>query len=219
MKILKSAAAALLGLILFGTGFLALAAPACATAGKNQNVYVSNSTASDFYVMAAPNPNWAVADLGLDAALFATGLGELRAGVAVADLPTTISTFSDLYKVMSISAKVVSGTLSTGTRSAEAAKTLIELFKTDFPKNLLGSGRTVDAMSSGFLSMYMSASGIGGMLGASTVTLMIMSKDGSKVAKFNTPPDQSWIIQDGGVASAKYGTLWQQSSYYFQRWA
>ena len=55
---------------------------------------------------------------------------------------------------------------------------------------------------------YLSPSFYGTLLGASDMTLIIVSEGLAKAAYFNSNSDYSWICTEEGVVRAKYGHLW-----------
>jgi hypothetical protein len=177
--------------------------------GKDSNVHVANSTGGDVSVIASPNPDWAIADFLFDIAALTVGLTEIKTAATAAELPAEIKTLSDLYKLLSVSFKVVSGTFATGTRQAEAAREVI--------RQINKLGQTIkdnefkNVFSKNFIDIYLSPSGYAGMIGASTVTLVIASSKLNKVIRFNTDPDKSWLVDSHGIWSVKYGSIWQKT--------
>jgi hypothetical protein len=58
---------------------------------------------------------------------------------------------------------------------------------------------------------YLNADGIAAILGAETVSVMVMSGDTKQLAIWNTGSDQSWIATSSKkIVRSKYGTIWQQ---------
>lgn len=176
--------------------------------GVNQSVWVANDSGQDIYVIAAANPDWVIADVATDAALILVGLTELKATLTLAELPATIASFRDLYQFIKITGTLLSGSFSVGSRPAEAALAVIEAVKKhSIP---ISAGDAKDVKDANFLAMYLNASGIGGILGASTVSVMVMSADGKQVAMWNTGPDDSWIAtREKNIVRSKYGSVWQ----------
>ncbi|MCU1716157.1 hypothetical protein [Pseudomonas sp. 5P_3.1_Bac2] len=177
--------------------------------GKDSHVYVANNTSGDISVIAAPNPNWAIADFLFDIAALTTGLTEIKSAVTTAELPAQIKTFSDLSNLLSVSAKLLSGTLSAGSRQTEAAKAVIEQINKKGYK--IKNGEFKDVFEKNFLDIYLSPSGYAGLLGAATVTLLIYSNKLVKTAHFNTDPDKSWLAESQGIWAVKYGSIWQKT--------
>jgi|GEM_PF-6115651 len=176
------------------------------TFGTNHHVYVSNNFGENVYVLACENPYWAIADFAFDIGMIVTGFYEIKAGIEFAELPSEINTLSDLYKLLTVCGKIVSGTLSAGSRQVEAAQTVIDQIKKNGAP--VSPNDHIDASSQGVLGMFLSPSGIAGIFGASTITLVIMKEDGKGTAMFNTNPDYSWISESDGIWRAKYGHLW-----------
>ena len=177
--------------------------------GTSQSVYMANASDQDIYVIASLNPDWAIADFITDIGLLLVGVEELKAVTTTAELPEALVTIRDLYNFLKISAQLLSGTLSVGSRSAEAALALVEAFKkTSIP---IASGDFKNVHDEGVLGIYLSADGIGGLLGASTVSVMVLSGDGKQLAMWNSNSDHSWIAtNEQKIVRSKYGSIWQQ---------
>ncbi|OCB87781.1 hypothetical protein A7U60_g5104 [Sanghuangporus baumii] len=179
--------------------------------GVDNNVYMANDSGQDIYVMATLNPDWAIADFVFDIALLFTGIEEIKAAATAAELPATIATVRDLYEFLKIGAEILSGTVSVGTRPTEAALSLVEAFKkTSIP---IAPATYKNVKEDGFLGIYLSVDGIASILGASTVSLIVMSGDGKQVAMWNSGGDDSWIATRAEkIVRSKYGTIWQQDA-------
>lgn len=170
---------------------------------------MANNSGHEIYVMASLNPDWAIVDFITDIALLLVGVEEIKAVATAAELPAALNTFRDLYEFLKIAAKLLSGSFSVGSRSAEAALAMADAFKKVAVS--IGNGDHKNVDSEGFLSIYLSASGIAGLLGASTVSLVVMSADGKQVALWNTGSDDSWIATGREkIVRSKYGTIWQE---------
>ncbi|TRM67979.1 hypothetical protein BD626DRAFT_109000 [Schizophyllum amplum] len=177
--------------------------------GSSQSVYMANASGQKNYVMASLNPDWAIVDFITDIGLLFVGVEELKAVTTAVELPEALVTIRDLYEFLKIAAQILSGTLSVGSRGPEAALALVEAFsKTSIP---IDYGDYKNVKDEGVLSMYLSASGIAGMLGASTVSVMVLSGDGKQLAMWNTGADDSWITTDEQeIVRSKYGSIWQR---------
>lgn len=169
-----------------------------------QHIYVANHNQQNAYVLAAKSTGWQIADFLTDIGLFAVGIGELKAALTVADLPATINTVSDMIKVMKVVAGLLSGTAAVGSRSAEAAKEVVDAFKKSSIE--IPPQDYKDVLDTGVLG-YLSPSGIAGLLDADTITLVVMTNDGKEVADFSTNIDYSWIVTPDGIVRSKYGTI------------
>lgn len=177
--------------------------------GANQNVHVANASGDTIYVMPSPNRDWLITDIVVDIGLMFVGLGELKAAYTAATMPKTLATIWDVFRTLKIAAGFASGTIASVSRSSEAAYKFIEAFKQS--SMAIESGDFKNVMDQGFFGTFFNASGYAGFLGASTVSLIIMSGDGRQVAIFNTAPDDSWIATERQViVRSKYGTLWQE---------
>ncbi|WP_407288854.1 hypothetical protein [Streptomyces sp. BP-8] len=169
--------------------------------------HFSNDASQNVYVVLAMNPEWLAADFVADLGLMAVGIGELKAATSVTTLPETIATLKDAYTLFKLSAGVLGGTISVGGRSAEATKAAVELI-TKFKENAIKiePDQTVDVRDSSLWELF-NLSGWAALLGASTVSMLVMTEDGKHVAQFNSGEDDSWIATDEKVVRAKYGTL------------
>jgi hypothetical protein len=173
--------------------------------GSDQNVYVANNAQQDIYVLAAPSAAWTIADVITNTALMLTGVGELKAIVSAGELPAAINTIGDLYKALRVGAALVRA----GGRGLEAGEAVVNAFKgnsIDIP-----AGQVKNVRDQGTLSTFLNPSGIAGMMGASTVSLTVMSGDGLQLAQFDSGPDDSWIATGNQtIVRSVYGTLWDQ---------
>lgn len=208
-------------LSLLGSAGGASAATAQVQASEGQNcvdlssptgpaMHLSNSLYQNVYVLVSPNPDWAVADLVTDVGLMFVGVGEIKAATTVGKLPATIKSVRDLFEFLKVSGGLLSGTISAGSRSAEAVLEAVQL-ATNFKKKSLAipAGQCRRISDTGILD-YLNASGTAGLLGAKTKSLIVMTEDGKHVAEYNADPDTSWIARPAEIARAKYGTFWQK---------
>ena len=173
----------------------------------SQNIYVANQMPEDIHVFAGKSPGWVIADVLTDVALFATGIGEIKSALTAERLPEAIRTTSDLIKILKWVAKLYGGTVSVGSRPAEAAKDIIEAFKKNSIPISPGSYKNV--LESGLLS-YLSPSGVASLLDAETITMIIMAENGERVIDFSTGTDESWIATSNYVVRSKYGTIFDE---------
>lgn len=172
-------------------------------------IHVANTLSQSIYVLPAKSTDWAITDLVTDAALFAVGIGEIRAVLSgVVRLPATLNTVADLYAFVKGAGTLLLGTFAVGSRSGEAVLELVRHFKDNAIEVPANGYRNVVESS---LLDYFSPSGIASLAGASTVTLTVMSADGMRSAQFATANDLSWIATDARMVRARYGTLWEQS--------
>ncbi|KAI0777194.1 hypothetical protein BD413DRAFT_467025 [Trametes elegans] len=177
--------------------------------GVSQSVYMANASGQKIYTIAALNPDWAIADFITDIGLLAVGVGELKAVATAAELPEALVTFRDLYRFLKIAVQILGGTLSVGTRGPEAALALVDAFKkTSIP---IEHGDYKNVKDENVLGIYLSASGIAGLLGASTVSVIVLSGDGKQLASWNTGSDDSWIAtEEKQIVRSVYGKIWQR---------
>ncbi|KXX82189.1 hypothetical protein MMYC01_201715 [Madurella mycetomatis] len=179
--------------------------------GVSHSVYLANDSSDDIYVIASLSPEWAFIDFVTDVGLLALGAEEIKSVVTAAELPETLATLRDLYEFIKIAAKLLGGTISVGTRPADAALALIDAFKKTSIRIPVQDHKKVD--SEGFFSIYLNADGVASLAGAKTISLMVMQHDGSRIrlAMWDTEADDSWIATgDGLIVRSKYGTLWEQ---------
>ncbi|KAJ8523364.1 hypothetical protein ONZ45_g225 [Pleurotus djamor] len=160
--------------------------------GANQSVYMANGSGQDIHVIASLNPDWAIVDFITDIGLLIAGVEELKGAAMLGELPETLNTIRDLFD-----------------RGPEAALALVEAFrKTSVP---IDAWSYKDMKDENALGMYLSASGIAGLMGASTVSVMVLSRDGKQLAMYNTGSDDSWIATDREeIVRSKYGSIWQE---------
>jgi hypothetical protein len=171
----------------------------------DQKIYVANHCHQDLYVMPTLDKGWLIADVITDSALFALGVSEI-ALVSGGELPAAISTFGDLTRFLKATAGLLSGTVSTGSRSAEVALELVEAFKKESIR--VPAGDSADVRDQGLLStLFKPSSGWFGMAGYETVDLTIITADGTLTANVDSPPDASWIATEAGIVRSVYGTL------------
>ncbi|KAI0314869.1 hypothetical protein OF83DRAFT_406031 [Amylostereum chailletii] len=177
--------------------------------GVSHSVYMANAAGQEIYVMASLNPDWAIVDFVTDIGLLFVAVGEIKAVATAAELPETLVTLRDLYEFLKIAAKLLSASISAGTRPGEAALALLDAFKkTSIP---IANGDHKNVKDEGVLGIYLSADGIASLFGASTVSVIVMSGDGKQVAMYNTGADDSWIAtNEEKIVRSKYGSIWQQ---------
>jgi hypothetical protein len=171
------------------------------------NIYIANNYNQSVYAMVTKSTEWTIADFLTNIAMFAVGIGEIKAAVSVADLPATINTVQDLFKVMKVAAQLLGGTATTGSRSAEAALTVVKAFKASSVQITPGQYKNVYSSD---VWTYFNPSAYADLMGASTMTLLLMSDDGKNVIEFDTNSDYSWVATSSGVVRSQYGTIWTQ---------
>jgi hypothetical protein len=179
-----------------------------ATRNADENIYVADGSGQDIYVMAGLTPEWALVDFIVDIALVVDPFDELAAVAEIAvSLPTALKTFGDIFKVLQSVGKV----LEKGDSSQDAvdkANKFVDAFKQT--STHIANNDYTDVYQEDTLTMYLTPSGIAGMLGSATVSLMIMSADGKQSAMWDTGPDNSWIATDQQqIVRSRYGTIWQ----------
>ena len=177
--------------------------------GANTSVHMANSSGQDIFVIAATNPDWAIVDFLTNAGLMLVGVGKIKAVVAASNLPKTFKTIKDIYEYAKIAGRLLSGSISAVTGGSEAALAFIDAVKKNSIPIKAGEFQKVNER--GILGMYLSPSGIADLLGARTVSVLVMSGDGKQVANFNTNSDHSWIAtRDRRIVRSRYGSIWQQ---------
>jgi len=173
---------------------------------RSQNIYIANGNVQDIYVMATLDPDWALADFITNIVLLVVSFGRIQSVFASA-AGLSLKTPRDLFVVLELAAKFFAGAASADIRAAEAAQSFVDSFKNT--SILIKSADHKNVYEQGFLEQYLTPNGIAGMLGADTVTLMVMSGDGKQVAMWNSGPDDSWIAtNDQKIVRSVYGTLW-----------
>ncbi|KAG7091784.1 hypothetical protein E1B28_008189 [Marasmius oreades] len=177
--------------------------------GSSHSVYMANATNQDIHVMVSLNPDWAIADFITDIGLFFIAVGEIKQLVTAVELPKTIATLRDLYQFLKITYMALGGTAAAGSRPAEAVLALHNAIKKNSIPIPAGQYKLVNEKNA--LELYLNASGIGSLLNASTVSMVVMSGDGKQFAMYNTNSDYSWIAtNDKKCVRSKYGSIWQQ---------
>ncbi|KAG7093085.1 hypothetical protein E1B28_009373 [Marasmius oreades] len=174
--------------------------------GSSNSVYMANSTEEDIYVMVSLNPDWIIADLITDIDLFLTAIGEIAQLVTGVVLPTTIATLRDLHQFLKISYTALGEETVASTEAALAIHNAIKKNSIVIP-----AGQYKQVNEKNWLELLFNASGVGSLLGASIVSLMVMTGDGKRFAMYDTKSDYSWIAtNDGKCVRSKYGSVWQQ---------
>ncbi|MFD7449628.1 hypothetical protein [Kitasatospora sp. NPDC059827] len=169
-----------------------------------KKIHVTNEVGQDIYVMAVPRPGWALADLATDVVLLAAGVTEIKAVATAMELPESIATFADLVQFLKVASALGSGTWSVGARPAAAVRTVVEAVQHHSVK--IATGKAANLREEGLLS-YLSASGIAALLGAETVSMLVMSADGKLITDFDSGPDESWIVTPDGIHRVAHGTV------------
>ncbi|MGB5960790.1 MAG: hypothetical protein WBG73_09055 [Coleofasciculaceae cyanobacterium] len=200
--------------------------------GVNHQIHVANDTSEEIYVLPAPNPDWVWGDLGFDIAtsiipsLF-TGGAATAAGVAKATTAVrSLTTFQTILKQIQLIWQMTSGIRTVASQVGiaynvykvgreelrdQARKAQFEL-KSFLQENAVSipAGdykRIFDRWSP---TRFITLSDISSMFNSSNITLFVTNKSLSKIAKFNTNSDSSWILNGNEVVRAKYGSLWQE---------
>lgn len=197
---------------------------------KDHQIHVHNTTSEPFYVAIAPNSDWETIDLGVEAV---GALGSITSGAL--NLPGKFKTFDSIAKGaanLKDYIKLLSG-LSIAwneIKLARAAYKTNEVTRRNdaFKKQLEGQreavtaflrrkceivapGQTRRVAKMNLPDKYFSVRGIAGLLGASDVTIFVVSESLDRVLNFNSNSDHSWIIQDDEVVRARFGTLQEPS--------
>jgi len=178
--------------------------------GISHTVYMANACGQDIYVMASLSTEWAIIDAIADGALLLAAVADIAAVVTTAEaLPEVINTLSDLYGYLKVAAQLLRDTGSISSRTTDAAQTLVNAFANTSIPIAFDDYKNVE--EEGVLSIYLSPDGIASLLGASTVSVMVMSGDGKQVAMWDTGADDSWIATNQQtIVRSAYGSIWQQ---------
>jgi len=179
--------------------------------GVSQNVYLANASGQDNFAMAALKPEWVLADVITAGAMtvLLDGVGEFAAVVDEAELPSALSSLDDLFGYLKVAVQFISKASSTTRNVINGAQSLVNAFQNvSYP---IAFNDYKDVASEDFLKMYLTPSGIAGMTGTKTASLLVMSGDGKQLAMWSTGSDESWITTDQQtIVRSKYGTIWQQ---------
>jgi hypothetical protein len=180
--------------------------------GVSQNVYLANASGQDNYAMAALSSEWALIDFITEGALsvLLAGVSEIEAVAEdVAELPTALNSLGDLFAYLKVAVQFLSKTSTTDRRVNTAAQSLVNAFKNTSNQIAFNTYKNVE--SEDFFNMYLTPSGIAGMAGAKTISMMVVSGDGKQLAMWDTGSDDSWITTgQQTIVRSKYGSIWQQ---------
>jgi hypothetical protein len=169
---------------------------------------MANDSGQDIYVLASLNPMWAVVDVMTDAALIVAGAQELKAAAAITELPKTVKNLKDLYEAVKIAWMIVSGPVAITSRPVDAARSLLDAMKNVSVK--IPNKQYKDVHNDNFLDVYFNADGIASLVGAQTVSVMVMNGDGY-LSMWNTNADHSWIAtREQKIVRSEYGSIWKR---------
>lgn len=170
--------------------------------GVDTNIYITNwlnvDGGPDFAVVVSPSPGWALVDFLFDISSILDDVAELR---ALIDLPEVIETIEDLWEVVRKCAAIISDIDS---NSAAAINIIREVFD---KASVIKFNSTENVLSRGFSDTYLTPSGWGGIVGADTLTIHVVSRDGRYISQYSSGPDDTWIFDPDGIWRAEYGTL------------
>ncbi|MFF2041760.1 hypothetical protein ACFVVX_15100 [Kitasatospora sp. NPDC058170] len=76
----------------------------------------------------------------------------------------------------------------------------------------IAAGKAANLREVGLLS-YLSASGMAGLLGAETASMLVMSSDGKLVTDFDPGTNESWIVTPDGIRRATHGAATVDSAF------
>lgn len=176
--------------------------------GTAQSVYMANSSQKKIWVLIALKPEWLLLDVFVDVALICLAAYEFKAAFEVADLPEELLTIADLIKFMKFALKLLSASITSGTRPADVVLSMLDAFKT--VSSPIEAGDAPDVSDESFLN-YLNADGIGSLFGANTMNVLVMSDDGHQFAWFGSGEDDSWIATNHEqIVRSRYGSLWQE---------
>ena len=176
--------------------------------GNKHSIHIANATSEDIYVLAYLSPDWAIVDAITNITVIAAALQQFKTCTALGELPAKITSIRDIFQTLLAVRKVI----VSGAQGVKAAMAVTEAFKKTAVKIPAGTFKNVK--SEDFLSIYLKAHGIAGLIGAKTVTLMVMAGEGKdlRAAMWNSGSDHSWIATKRGViVRSRYGTLWQEN--------
>jgi len=172
---------------------------------------MADASGQDIFVMAALSQDWPIFDFVADAALLLAGVqGILAASIAeAADLPAVVKSFSDLYQYLKVAVQLLSRTDRVASDAKGAAQVLVDAYTNTSIQITFNDYKNVQ--EEGVLDVYLSPSGIAGLLGAKTVSVMVLSRDGKQLAMWDTGDDDSWIATNQQtIVRSVYGSIWQQ---------
>lgn len=178
-----------------------------------RSIRIRNATSSPIYVRPHLRGGWQAADFVFGFAELALGVNDLKGlliAAGLADLPSTISTFEDVHKVIHGLGKIDDGffglkelrTDETGLqRITDKQKYIVERFKqTAFP---IAAEKTRDVFDTGLLDEVTTPAGIASLLGADTVVVTIVTEDGNQWIVFDSSDAAHWVVSPTVVFNEK----------------
>lgn len=198
----------------------------------HHKIHIANDSSEDIFVLPVPNTDWIWADVAFDvASTIAISVATAGTGTAAAS-GNAVKSLSSLEKVIKIAKMIATATqvprqiatwVNRGIQAYNVTEAEIidrakkDLLKvTDFlVRDALKVKRNSyeEVFKEGVWSptRYISPSGIGAAFGASNMTLFIINESLTRLVKFHTNGDYSWIVKDNEVVRAEYGRIWQES--------
>lgn len=160
-------------------------------------IHFANELSEDVFILVAPNKDWAMADLVIDAALASSTLSFALLAKSFGDFTLLLLQLA-MYK-------------ATKDSDNESVRAGVKAFFKEFASCL--PAQTVEKVF-GQTKLnpvkYLSGSTYGALLNASNMSVIIVNQSLTKAAAFNTNSDWSWIVTEEGVVRAKYGKLWEE---------
>lgn len=159
--------------------------------------------------MAVLGRDWVIADFVTDIAeLVMPALDMVK---VIESLPSDINTITDLYKFLKSASGLIYDGMQVKGNAQAAANTLVINFKKQ--AFFIEYTTFTQVNSQAFFQTYLSPSGIAGLAGAKTISMLVMNGDGSQVALWDTGDDDSWIAtNDTDIVHSRHGTIWQEDS-------
>ncbi|MDA0120879.1 hypothetical protein [Vibrio sp. T11.5] len=149
----------------------------------SNKIRILNNSDQPIYVIATLNKDW----LFFDSAMFALKLAKSASSL----LSSTTNAAKLTYKLGKLSRKI-----------QKQAKANRDFFKKNgLQINPQQQVKVLDKSNS--ILKILEPSHLAGLLGASDITLTMMTEDGEKFIQFNTNSDRSWIAFDNRIVAAK----------------
>lgn len=170
----------------------------------SNHIYVKNELPQQLSVLAAPNPDWQIADVFADAV-------KLMASTAV--VIVSMGTVGDEYTIkqmvrlgIQLSIYIVNNVKI----GVDATNYLNDMSETIQSNGInINSNEVTEVMkviTENPLS-YLNPSAWAAILGGSDAHLTFFSNDRNSICDFNTNSDYSWIARNSDVVRSKYGTI------------
>ncbi|HYH21961.1 MAG TPA: hypothetical protein VD995_25420 [Azospirillum sp.] len=177
--------------------------------GPKSKIHAYNGTNEKFYVLATPNKDWLVVDviqsvLTFNLNVIGTLASEAKTMGALFEI---IGGIAGVYSITNNAIRLSNKTNITKEDFAKV-KEAVERIKANSVTINPDELQVVGSEHICWPPRYLSASGLASAVkDASTWTLCIFNEDMTKIARFDTNCDHSWIISPNAVVRSEYNTV------------